>query len=584
MRFTLRHITLLIGTLLLAANLVAVAPPDKGKKKKKKSAKKELTEAQRVQVQTYFFRGQKEKMKGNYEIAAQHFDACLKVQPENAAALFELSLIYNHLDQDEAALECIEKAAEIDVENQWYQLQLATLYRKNARFSDAAAVMQKLVNTYPNKLEYYDLLGRVQALQGKNKDAIATYNRLEKLTGIDKPLSLTKKRLWLKMGNKEEAAKELERLIEAYPEDPSYYRFLAEYYLEIGENDKALETYRKMEAIDPGNPFLSLALADYYRKEKEFEKAQVELRKAFENPNLDLDSKINILLSLYSVSEWDADTKRRAYELSDILVKTHPKSAKAHSINGDFYSRDRRFEEARDSYRKALELDRERYLIWRELLVLNSELRDWKAMATESESAIELFPNQPFLYLLHGLAQLQLKEYAVAAEFLEIGKDLALDDPRMRAQFYSNLGESYHNLKDYPQSDYYFDEALRLNPTDLVVLNNYAYYLSLRKEKLEQAASMSETTLKANPNSSTYLDTYAWILFQQGNYEEARDEIKKAVQADGGRSAVIIEHYGDILFQLNDVEGALEQWQRALGIGGGSKQLERKIAEKQFYE
>lgn len=579
-----RHISFLLSLLILAGSLSAASLPDKGKKKKKKGAKQELSEAQRVQIQTYFYKAQKEKMKGNYELAAQQFESCLKVDPDIPAVLYELSLIYNHLKLDAKALNCIEKAVKLDETNQWYRLQLASLYRKNARFSEAAKEMELLVEAHPNKLEYYDLLGRVLQLQGKDKEAIAVFNKLEERAGIDEKLSLTKKRLWLKMGQKEEAAGELNRLIEKYPDEPVFYRYLAEFYLETGQEEKALATYRKMEEVDPGNPYLNLALADYYRKKKELDNAQVELKKAFASENLDIDTKINILLSFYTVSEWDEDSKVRAYELSRVLVATHPKEAKAHSIYGDFLSRDQHMEEARDAYRKALELDRDRYLIWRELLVIESDLRDWKAMANESENAIELFPNQPLLYLFHGIAQLQKQDYSVATEFLEIGKDLVVDDIRLKGQFFSNLGESYHNLKDYPQSDFYFDEALRLNPTNVVVLNNYAYYLSLRKEKLEKAAKMSQITLKANPNSSTYLDTYAWILYQQGNYVEASTEIQKAIKADGRKSAVLLEHYGDILFRMDEVEGALEQWSEALKMGGGSDKLERKVAEKQLYE
>lgn len=32
-----------------------------------------------------------------------------------------------------------------------------------------------------------------------------------------------------------------------------------------------------------------------------------------------------------------------------------------------------------------------------------------------------------------------------------------------------------------------FDEVLKINPNDILVLNNYAYYLSLRNERLALA-------------------------------------------------------------------------------------------------
>ena len=65
-----------------------------------------------------------------------------------------------------------------------------------------------------------------------------------------------------------------------------------------------------------------------------------------------------------------------------------------------------------------------------------------------------------------------------------------------------------------------FDEVLKINPNDILVLNNYAYYLSVERRDLDKAEEMSYKTVKAEPNNATYLDTYAWILFEKGNYAE----------------------------------------------------------------
>ena len=51
---------------------------------------------------------------------------------------------------------------------------------------------------------------------------------------------------------------------------------------------------------------------------------------------------------------------------------------------------------------------------------------------------------------------------------------------------------------------------LLINPGDIMTLNNYSYYLSLRNEHLDKAEKMISTALSADPNNSTLLDTYAW--------------------------------------------------------------------------
>ena len=53
------------------------------------------------------------------------------------------------------------------------------------------------------------------------------------------------------------------------------------------------------------------------------------------------------------------------------------------------------------------------------------------------------------------------------------------------------LGDAYNATKAYDKSDKAYDEALALNPDNNAALNNYSYYLALRKTNLEKAEKMS---------------------------------------------------------------------------------------------
>ena len=57
---------------------------------------------------------------------------------------------------------------------------------------------------------------------------------------------------------------------------------------------------------------------------------------------------------------------------------------------------------------------------------------------------------------------------------------------------------------------------------DPTTLNNYAYYLSLRNDRLEKAAQMSLRSNELAPGQPSFQDTYAWVLYQQGKYAEAQ--------------------------------------------------------------
>ena len=127
-----------------------------------------------------------------------------------------------------------------------------------------------------------------------------------------------------------------------------------------------------------------------------------------------------------------------------------------------------------------------------------------------------------------------------------------------------------------------YETSLSYNSTNIVVLNNYAYYLALANRDLERALEMSYHTIKASPDEAIYIDTYAWILFLLERYDEAKEYADKLMSAEGEKSAVEFHHCGDIYFQNGDVEKALECWIKAREMGDDSKVLNKKIKKKKY--
>ena len=125
---------------------------------------------------------------------------------------------------------------------------------------------------------------------------------------------------------------------------------------------------------------------------------------------------------------------------------------------------------------------------------------------------------------------------------------------------------------------------LKNNPENILVLNNYSYYLSLRKENLVEAKEMSKKCNDLEPNNGTYQDTYAWVLYCLGEYEKAKLWLEKALKNGGESSAVIIEHYGDVLFKMGQKNEAVIQWKKSKSVGEGSKFLDKKIINEELYE
>lgn len=543
-----------------------------------------LSEKDYIAFQQSFFEGLKQKMIGNLPEAVDHLNQSLQYYPRSAASMYEIAKIYDYKNNTDIAVSLLEKAYEIEPTNTWYASTLAELYTKQRNFKGQEKVIRALIANEPNNLEYQFELANSLIYQGKYKDALKVYDAMESQIGTNEELAMRKNKLYLGLKDFDGALKEIQKLLNQNPNEVRYLSMLAEMYQKIGKSKEAMETYEKIKSLDPHNPYVQLSLADYYEKAGERQKSIKILEEAFRNPEMSIDSKMQILVNYFTVTEKDKEARKEAIRLAEVTVEAHPEEAKARAMYGDYLYRENENEKAAEQYREALKLDKNHFMVWSQLMFIYSETEAFDSMATGSAAAIELFPLQPTFYFFNGVANIQIKNFAQAIVSLNEGKDLVIDNNLLKGQFYANLGEAYYRNKQSAKAYEAFDKCLEFEPDNLVISNNYAYYLSLDGIDLEKAEKMSRKTIEKEPNSATYLDTYAWILYGLKRYDEAEIKLRKALDNGGLNSAVVIEHYGDVLFKLSRIEEALKYWKLANETGKGSDFLEEKILKKTLIE
>jgi tetratricopeptide (TPR) repeat protein len=461
---------------------------------------------------------------------------------------------------------------------------LAEVCQLNENYKEAISIYKDIIEKNPASIDNYFQLAALFLMVGKDKDAAAVYDQIEDKTGITEDISIQKEKIYLHLGDVEKAENELQNLVKAFPEDSRYLSMLAEFYMGNNQQGKALEIYKKIAETDPGNPYIHMSMADFYRKTGNKEKAFEELKLGFANPNLDVDTKVTILLSFYNINQIYDQLKPQAFELAGILVQTHPANPKTWSILGDLLSQDNKYEEARNAFLKVISLDSSKYVVWEELLRIELQLNDFTAVKEHSTKAMELFPEQPVLYLFFGLSSIQLKKYEEAIKVLDRGVNLVVNNDNLVSQFYMYTGDAWHALKNPEESDKAYENSLKAKDDNPYVLNNYAYYLSLRGKDLEKAEKMAKKATVLDTANGSFEDTYGWVLFKLGHYREAQIWVEKALKDKDGSSSEVLEHYGDIQYKLGDPEKALEYWNKAKAKGEGSELLKKKISEKKLIE
>lgn len=526
----------------------------------------------------------KEKVLGNFEKAGDLYKKALEINPRSAAANYELGNIYNFFENKNLAFTQYKIATELDPENFWYKLSYATILKAQGKMDLAITEFEELVEQNPNRIELKYELSQLLLNNGKKEEGILFMNKIEDEIGVTEEVSFLKQRVYLSENNVDAAAKEIEKLIETYPKELRYYGVLADIYSSNGEKKKALDIYQKMQQLDSTNYRLQFSLAEFYRTEGNSELYLKNIKKAFANSEMNIDDKVKYVLTFYQVDSKNVAKKEEGIALCKKIVEGHPTDAKSYALLADFLYFDEQLEQSKQAYFKTIELDSSRYPVWNQLLVILSETGDTVNSLKYGARAVELFPNQPTVYLLYGLALSQNNQHWKAIEYLDLGKDMVIDNQALKSQIYSSIGDSYHTLKEHEKSDESYDKALTLDPNNVYVLNNFSYYLSLRKVKLEKAKAMSAKSNNLAPNQSSFQDTYAWILFQMEEYEEAEIWINKAIDSDVNPSAVLLEHKGDILYKLGNIEGAIEFWKKAQSKKGASELIDKKVKEGKYYE
>jgi len=524
-----------------------------------------------------------ERMKGNLQQALQLFNACKKIDPSSIPVKYELATIYKIQGNYNDAIPNAKACAIAQPDNEWYQLLLIDCYNGVKQYDQSIKLREALVKNFPLKTEFKEDLAIAYTLVGQYDKAYKIYESLEKIYGVSEQITLNKVKLLKGQKKLNEAETELTKLSNSNKNEYRYFSYLADFYIEIQSFEKAKKMYDKMLLIDPNNPIINLALHDYYSSQGKYDEAFAYLKKAFLNPDLEINTKASIAVSFYkrSVEMEDSKIRDQGFELSKIMLLVSPNAAPSLSLYADFLALKKDHKESAKYYYLAVIRDRQNYATWKKLLLAEYELGSFDSLEHHSNSAMELFPSQAQTYLYNGISNLQLKNYRKAVQTLNDGIEFVVDNKFLLLDFYRALGDANYYLKDYLKSDRAFEDALKIDSDNTYVLNNYAYFLCLRNENLERAEKLSKKTIDLDPNNKNYLDTYGWILFQRKKYAEAVKFLEAAAKGNS-KNANILEHFGDALYRTNKTEEAFAQWNLAKQAGGNSESLINKIKNKKI--
>ncbi|CAN5397097.1 tetratricopeptide repeat protein [soil metagenome] len=573
--------------LLAAASFTGYAQRDK-----RKVTDVPPNEMRSREAEYFFSEGEKYFILEDYSKALKTFQRVIELNPENGTVHYKIAEILsksNKEDDLQRAGISIETAIRADKKNKYFYLLAANIFTALNNFAKAEQVLEALMKEVKGTEEYLYELAAIYQYDKKPDEAIKIYDRAESLMGINEVSSLQKQKIYLDKGKINEAIVEGKKLLTAYPDEERFVIGFAETLAQKGQQKKAIEALEEFISGHQDTGSSKILLADLYRTTGQEKRAREILKQAFQDPSVDVSSKV-IVVGTYTnqirqnreKNITDTEMESFTIDLFEELKRNYSDEPNVHIAGGDLFLTLKRSFDAEHEYLEAIQRGSASFEAWQNLLSLESEANKFDSLIFHSEQGLEIFPNQAILHYFNGYGHIRLGHYREATYSLEQAKRLSAKNPAFVNDINSMLGDAYNGTKEYAKSDKVYEEALVFNPNNDFVLNNYSYYLALRKENLEKAEKMAAQAAKLKPNSSSFLDTYAWVLYAREKYKDAKKIMERAL-SQPNVSSTLLEHYGDILFQLGDVDGAVVQWEKARSLTSQHDLIDKKIANRRLY-
>ena len=375
---------------------------------------------------------------------------------------------------------------------------------------------------------------------------------------------------------------------------------LADLYAILNKDSLAMAEYDRAMQIDSTDVATLMSLADYYNGRRDYRSVLNVTQRLFDSDQMPLDAKIKRFEQLTSDMRFYREYYIQLNALASTLAVRYPQDRRVVELYAKHLIASGELEQALALYKLHLDDQPPVESYYRSVIDIESYLQHPDSAALYINRALELFPGEIDFQLSKGHVLNYTKQYDKAIKAYQQSLRYAHTDS-LRGAIWGMIGDTWHQKaaagesgdeEDFVQisrkgsfraamKQCYkaYDRSLRYDPDNAMVLNNYAYFLSLEERDLEKALTMSSRAIALTDNNPTYLDTHAWVLFKLGRVDEARKIMQQAVALDAQESAALLVHYGDILKALGENFMAEIYWRKALEKGYDAGRIERRITE-----
>ncbi len=427
---------------------------------------------------------------------------------------------------------------------------------KLLRFDEAQRRIEQMLAWHPNRQSWLQLLAELHMIVQNYDAAIATYDRVRALPGMEsRPLVRAEALLqaYLRARRYDDAY----RLVDQWMADakttgsersPSIVHVLREMTLSI---DIARKDYQRQ--IDRCNEWLKESVQDKKIVRDHLLDALVAAKRG--------DEALAIALS-WLADESDDDWV--VQRIAEVLLSIDRGEEAAELARSELAAADKpdgRLLQMRilvQVYREAHQYDQEVAAI-RDVLTFD---------VTPFNAAFQRFMEEnllPDYRATLGTALARAGRFDEAVEHLNKLLDEAeLNDDK--ASLLQVLSGVYQRQRRPDLTEQRLREAHRLTPHEPGVNNDLGYTLADRGKDIAEAERMIRLAVGERPQLAPYLDSLGWVLYKKGDFDGAVLWLQRASTLDGGQDAVIFDHIGDAHWRLGRKDDAMKSWSRCVTL------------------
>ena len=548
------------------------------------SKKEGITQANRVKATYVLMEAQRQHFL-EHDDAFYHLIAyAYSLDSTNTSIAFYMGVAkfertsFEHTDELTAALAQMRKHVEAHPEDKYE----ARLYAHAAflvnQYQEGLRVLNIQHQLHPQDDNLLSTMADAYEKTNDYQKALAIYDTLQQWRGQSVELSSAKLKAYQALNDTTGAIHEMRALLASAPTNADYNLAMGKMLFMFGYRDSAMVYYDKAQQYEPDNGLTYLTKAEYYLALGDTLNYDRQTYQALVSTDLDVESKLQILVNYTKTLLSAKDTTHRTDHLFDVLIEQHPLEPQIRVLYSEYLMVIDNNEGAAEQIDYALNLDPTNEELWTRLMAYYLYAGNYEKAIEVGDKAIRLNPDNVELYSYLGSSCYSVKQYDKAIEVYD--KALAILDSTQvddRSNLLSGKADVKFAMGDTIAAFALYDQSLDINPDNPGTLNNYAYFLALSNRDLDKAERMSAKTIVEDAANPTYLDTYAWVFYMRKEYTMAQLYIEMAINNEEQPTSELFEHYGYILLANGDKQKALEQWRKAIELKPDNEQLVKQI-------